>query len=49
LGASPSRNLDHPKFEDDMFDRSTSYRGSVGRAIGHGNSYNGKLLILNQI
>jgi actin-binding LIM protein len=43
LGASPSRNLDHSRpFEEDMFDRSTSYRGSVGRAIGHGNSYNGK-------
>lgn len=41
LGASPSRNLDH-SHQDELFDRSTSYRGSVGRAIGHGNSYNGK-------
>lgn len=41
IGASPSRNLDHSRpFEDEMFDRSISYRGSVGRAIGVGNSYN---------
>lgn len=43
IGASPSRNLDHSRpFEEEMFDRSISYRGSVGRAIGVGNSYNGK-------
>jgi hypothetical protein len=43
LGASPSRNLDHSRpFEEEMFDRSMSYRGSVGRAIGAGNSYTGK-------
>ena len=44
LGASPSRNLDHQKpfYDDEMFDRSTSYRGSVGRAIGNAPSYNGK-------
>lgn len=43
LGASPSRNLDHSHpFEGEMFDRSMSYRGSVGRAIGAGNSYTGK-------
>lgn len=49
LGASPSRHLDHQKpFTDDettttmMFDRSTSYRGSVGRSIGQAPSYNGK-------
>lgn len=48
LGASPSRHLDHQKpFTDDettttmMFDRSTSYRGSVGRSIGQAPSYNG--------
>ncbi|XP_055699830.1 actin-binding LIM protein 1 isoform X1 [Phlebotomus papatasi] len=43
VGASPSRNLDHPRpFYDDetTFDRSTSYRGSVGRAIGSAPSYN---------
>ncbi|XP_055678534.1 actin-binding LIM protein 1 isoform X7 [Lutzomyia longipalpis] len=47
VGASPSRNLDHPRpFYDDetTFDRSTSYRGSVGRAIGSAPSYNGFLL-----
>lgn len=54
LGASPSRHLDHQKpFTDDettttaggggTFDRSTSYRGSVGRSIGQAPSYNGKL------
>lgn len=43
VGASPSRNLDHQKpFYEDEFDRSTSYRGSVGRAIGNATSYNGK-------
>ncbi|XP_053675466.1 actin-binding LIM protein 2 isoform X2 [Anopheles nili] len=41
VGASPSRNLDHQKpFYEDEFDRSTSYRGSVGRAIGNATSYN---------
>lgn len=52
LGASPSRHLDHQRpFAGDeaaeqqsqmMFDRSTSYRGSVGRSIGQAPSYNGK-------
>lgn len=51
VGASPSRNSDHQKpFYDDevtmttatQFDRSTSYRGSVGRNIGSTPSYNGK-------
>lgn len=44
VGASPSRQLDHQKpFDDDqMFDRSTSYRGSVGRSLGTTPSYNGK-------
>jgi hypothetical protein len=43
IGASPSRNLDHSRpLEEEMFDRSVSYRGSVGRAIGAGNSYTGK-------
>lgn len=42
IGASPSRNLDHQKpFDDDVFERSTSYRGSVGRAIGNAPSYTG--------
>lgn len=41
VGASPSRNLDHQRpVEDEYFDRSTSYRGSVGRAIGNAPSYN---------
>ncbi|XP_065092231.1 actin-binding LIM protein 2 isoform X2 [Ochlerotatus camptorhynchus] len=41
VGASPSRNLDHHRpVEDEYFDRSTSYRGSVGRAIGSAPSYN---------
>lgn len=47
LGASPSRNLDHSRpYEDELFDRSISYRGSVGRAIGAGNSYNGETFFL---
>ncbi|XP_055613078.1 actin-binding LIM protein 1-like isoform X3 [Uranotaenia lowii] len=41
VGASPSRNLDHQRpYEEEYFDRSTSYRGSVGRAIGNAPSYN---------
>ncbi|XP_037913450.1 actin-binding LIM protein 1 isoform X3 [Hermetia illucens] len=42
VGASPSRNLDHQKpfYEDEYFDRSTSYRGSVGRSLGNAPSYN---------
>lgn len=48
IGASPSRNLDHQKpFYDEEFDRSTSYRGSVGRALGSAPSYNGKNKIIN--
>lgn len=45
IGASPSRNLDHQKpfYEDEMFDRSTSYRGSLGKSLGNAPSYNGKL------
>lgn len=46
IGASPSRQLDHQKpfYDDDpTFDRSTSYRGSVGRSLGTAPSYNGKL------
>lgn len=45
IGASPSRQLDHQKpfYDDDpTFDRSTSYRGSVGRSLGTAPSYNGK-------
>ncbi|XP_017091878.2 actin-binding LIM protein 3 isoform X5 [Drosophila bipectinata] len=43
IGASPSRNLDHQKpfYEDEMFDRSTSYRGSLGKSLGNAPSYNG--------
>ena len=46
IGASPSRHLDHQKpfYEDEVFERSTSYRGSVGRSIGNAPSYNGKTL-----
>lgn len=46
IGASPSRHSDHQKpfYEDEpTFDRSTSYRGSVGRSIGNAPSYNGML------
>lgn len=49
IGASPSRQLDHQKpfYDDDpTFDRSTSYRGSVGRSLGTAPSYNGKLFII---
>lgn len=44
VGASPSRNLDHQKpfYEEEMFDRSTSYRGSLGKSLGNAPSYNGK-------
>lgn len=43
IGASPSRNLDHPKpFEEDDFDRSVSCRSSMGRSVGQIPSYNGK-------
>ncbi|XP_022918033.1 actin-binding LIM protein 2 isoform X2 [Onthophagus taurus] len=41
IGASPSRNLDHPKpFDDEEFDRSNSCRSSMGRSIGQIPSYN---------
>lgn len=49
VGASPSRQLDHQKpFNDDdpTFDRSISYRGSVGRSLGTTPSYNGINFIL---
>lgn len=50
IGASPSRNSDHQKpfYEEEAttFDRSTSYRGSVGRNIGSTPSYNGKWIVL---
>lgn len=55
VGASPSRQLDHQKpFHDDdqMFDRATSYRGSVGRSLGTTPSYNGKyfsLLVITKL
>ena len=44
IGASPSRNLDHQKpfYDEEMFDRSTSYRGSLGKSLGNAPSYNGK-------
>lgn len=51
IGASPSRQLDHQKpfYDDDpTFDRSTSYRGSVGRSIGNAPSYNGKYCYTQQ-
>ncbi|XP_023019260.2 actin binding LIM protein Uncoordinated 115a isoform X2 [Leptinotarsa decemlineata] len=41
IGASPSRNLDHPKpFDEDDFDRSLSCRSSMGRSIGAIPNYN---------
>lgn len=42
VGASPSRHLDHQKpfYDDEIFDRSTSYRGSVGKSIANAPSYN---------
>ncbi|XP_015038868.1 actin-binding LIM protein 3 isoform X1 [Drosophila pseudoobscura] len=42
IGASPSRHLDSQKpfYEDEMFDRSTSYRGSLGKSLGNAPSYN---------
>uniref|UniRef100_V5GP13 Actin-binding LIM protein 1 n=2 Tax=Anoplophora glabripennis TaxID=217634 RepID=V5GP13_ANOGL len=41
IGASPSRNLDHPRpFDDDDFDRSLSCRSSMGRSIGAIPNYN---------
>ncbi|XP_065372568.1 actin-binding LIM protein 3 isoform X2 [Calliphora vicina] len=42
IGASPSRHLDHQKpfYEDEIFDRSTSYRGSLGKSLGNAPSYN---------
>lgn len=41
IGASPSRNLDHPRpYEDDDFDRSLSCRSSMGRSIGAIPNYN---------
>ncbi|KAL5282961.1 ABLIM3 family protein [Megaselia abdita] len=42
IGASPSRNLDHQKpfYEDEYFERSTCYRGSIGKSIGNATSYN---------
>lgn len=43
IGASPSRNSDHPKpFDEDDFDRSLSCRSSVGRSVGQIPNYNGK-------
>lgn len=43
IGASPSRNMDHPKpFDEDDFDRSTSCRStSLGRS-SNVPSYNGE-------
>ncbi|XP_065352234.1 actin-binding LIM protein 3-like isoform X14 [Cloeon dipterum] len=41
INASPSRNMDHPRpWEEDQFDRSSSYRSSVGRSTGAIPSYN---------
>ncbi|XP_063239585.1 actin-binding LIM protein 3 isoform X2 [Bacillus rossius redtenbacheri] len=42
VNASPSRNVDHPRpwEEDELIDRSSSYRSSVGRSIGTIPSYN---------
>lgn len=45
IGASPSRNMDHPKpFDEDEYDRSYSGRSSIGRSIGGSvPNYNGEL------
>ncbi|XP_026273872.1 actin-binding LIM protein 1 isoform X6 [Frankliniella occidentalis] len=42
VNASPSRNVDHPRpwEEDELLDRSSSYRSSVGRSVGAIPSYN---------
>ncbi|XP_046667258.1 actin-binding LIM protein 3 isoform X4 [Homalodisca vitripennis] len=42
VNASPSRNLDAPRpwEEDELFDRSSSYRSSMGRSVGAIPSYN---------
>ncbi|KAK7864065.1 hypothetical protein R5R35_002720 [Gryllus longicercus] len=41
INASPSRNVDHPRpWDEDEFDRSSSYRSSVGRSVGTIPSYN---------
>ncbi|XP_031351586.1 actin-binding LIM protein 3 isoform X2 [Photinus pyralis] len=41
VGASPSRNTDHPKpFDEEDFDRSLSCRSSVGRSVGQIPNYN---------
>uniref|UniRef100_A0A8D9B3D0 Actin-binding LIM protein 1 n=2 Tax=Cacopsylla melanoneura TaxID=428564 RepID=A0A8D9B3D0_9HEMI len=41
VNASPSRNLDAPRpWEEDEFDRASSYRSSVGRSTGAIHSYN---------
>jgi actin-binding LIM protein len=44
IGASPSRNMDHPKpFDEDECDRSYSARSSVGRSTGwSAPNYNGE-------
>lgn len=43
---APSRNVDHPRpwEEEELMDRSSSYRSSVGRSVGAIPSYNGKIL-----
>lgn len=47
VGASPSRNTDHPKpFDEEEFDRSMSCRSSVGRSVGQIPNYNGKFINL---
>ncbi|XP_034255716.1 actin-binding LIM protein 1 isoform X2 [Thrips palmi] len=42
VNASPSRNVDHPRpwEEEELMDRSSSYRSSVGRSVGAIPSYN---------
>lgn len=42
VNASPSRNVDHPRpwEEEELMDRSSSYRSSVGRSVGTIPSYN---------
>ena len=51
IGASPSRNMDHPKpFDEDEYDRSYSGRSSVGRSAGwSAPNYNGKKFLWVEI
>lgn len=50
IGASPSRNLDYSRpYEDEYFDRCSTYRSSVGRSVGQIPNYNGMKMSLNSL